>query len=1524
MEKQKRWQLYLILAVIVLTIYNILPTIIYYSKPLKSPIDAKQAEVVAEGIVSRVNSLENDSKDWLASFSKLLGVKPVSIELKDKDPGLFEVTFSNPRDAAIFKRFLPRAGVLIPFVPAQLSLSPESAEIDSPTVLVSREIAVHLDPKNIDKLFKFSPKYGSNGEIEPLYREIVYDRAMQLALGFGGPSRTAWQLTALSENTTDPQYDQITLSLAKELVDVDMALGKNSPLARRYFATFAQSASPKPEALLQTFTTRAEALKTTVTAQKDALQAELKKAKDAGRPVDSSQEHQVSVLENQRRTLESAITLVQKNGELFKNTAAPLNEEAIRAELASSEKTVDSSNKQQVVSLKGHNPFVEAVVIDWNSDKIRLKFYPDVNNARLSEEKNETAAFLKEKINLWMINDIARTSRFADENIAPDGDGFAVNVTALTNSQSILTMDLGQIAAAQVHQLADQLQHSWTPKHSDFASDAFPIMNYDTYKTLKPEEQKLGLIIYSPSMYSEAPPAGFRTGSIYVIARGLDTIQQKSKQAQGADDKQLIADIGQLQNVLQQKGFIGYPGSSYGIDPAYRKDFIFELNDYYSDLLKASREDFTVKGSKRFATLDFTDVEQRILALNKIDDRAQEDLLKWKEEYSAAQVDVNATSKYLVPEPTENPYWTNFKLSFVKFFRGDDRKVLKWGLDLSGGKTVHIGLRDHNGRPVTNPDDLRQAVNELYTRVNNMGVSERTIHIEGNNIVLDFPGSQNISASELVKASAMYFHIINEKFSPGNANLKDAVNQFLQDVWNEAVVTNRKDIESINTIAWQHLGGDATLQDTALHPRSDYAKTLYDNGLRLANPKDAIASPAFNDTLSSIGRMRGDEFSEWEGQSHPLAILFHNYALEGSSLSNVQVGYDPSQGNILTFGIKGSYEGADRTGSPRDDFYTWTSQFAEDKIGGTPKEEYTRGRGWRMAVILNDQIITNPSLHAALRDGATISGRFSQREVNQLAADLKAGSLSFTPRILSEANVSPELGREERKDGIVASIVALALVVIAMVGYYHFAGIVASCAVLFNILIMWGVLQNLGAALTLPGIAGIVLTIGMAVDANVLVFERIREEFKISGRIASAIQAGYRKAFTAIIDSNITTIIAALILLQFDSGPIKSFAVMLIIGIISSMFTALFMTRFFFAGWVQNPEHKSLTMSQFIGQTHFDFLKYAKAAIALSLIVIAIGTGFFFAERNTLFGMDFTGGYSLNVEVVEKPDHPSYRVEASDALLAQGATTNDVQIRELTRPNQLRIQLGMGMEEKGHPFYQMPERLQDSKLPYEYQHNPRIAWVLDSLNKAGLQVIPSQLPHLEDNWSVISGQLSDTMRNNAIIGLGIALLAILIYIAVRFEFKFAVSAVIGLIHDVLITVGILAIFHAMGLAVQIDLQVIGALMTIIGYSLNDTIIVFDRIREDLHIMRKMKYSEIINHALNVTLSRTIMTSGTTLLVLLALVFLGGKSIFSFSLVMTIGVIVGTASSLFIAAPVLLYLHNREEAREKEEKALKHS
>lgn len=1506
MEKQKRWQLYLIIAVLVLTLYNILPTIFYYSQPLKAPIDAKRAEEVALGMVERVNDIEKDSKAWLQSFNHLLGIKPLSIDLDPNNTAFYVVSFKNEQDAALFKRFLPRAGALIPFLPAQLELSPETAASETTRVVVQRNVPLVLDSSEIDQLFSFVPKYDENSQISTAYQEIVNDRVGAIAEAIAGPSRSGQLLvSAVNGNeVTDEQSQELVMSLAKEVVDIDRTLGSSSPIAKRLYAAFTQSAAKNREEVIPQFIVKVQELSKALKGRQDKAKEAKLALEEAGEPVDLANEQELLVLNSQIKVLESAEQILTARLTDFQKGNAPLTREAVAGLIAASEK-----GDKQTIDLAGYHPLIKGLVVDWEGSRVDLQLYPDVQEIRFQSANTETKTYVKDKLNQFLINDIARVSSLSDEQFRPNEETFVANLGTLSNATSYLKMNLGYLAAKQSDEILNQLLLSWSPTHQDLVRESYPIQSYESFKQASPQDQKLGLVVYAPVLYPSESLPGFRNGSIYVIAKGMDAIVKKYQENPTAPENLALADdFTQLNNVLQQLGFIGYSGSVFNLSKEFSKDYIFELNNYYSALIKATREDLTAKGSKRFAVLDFSDVEQRILTLNKIEDKIQEDLLKWKESYQAVQVDLNETSKYTVPQPTKNVYWENFKLSFAKFFRGDDRKVLKWGLDLSGGKTVRIALVDHNGRPVTAQEDLNQAVNELYNRINKLGVSERTIRVEGSTIMLDFPGSQNLSAADLIKASAMYFHIVNEKFTPSNPALAGSVRQFLQEIWNEAVVTNRKDLESINTIAWEHLGGDEQ-NPGQLSPRSESAKLLYDSGLRLANPKERSASSAFDDTLSTIGMFRGGDAGEWDNQTQPLIILFHNFALEGSNLENVYASYDSSQGNVLTFGVKGSYEGA--PGNPRDTFYNWTSQFAEDKISGSPKEAFSAGRGWRMAVVLNDSIITAPTLNAALREGGTISGRFSQREANQLAADLKAGSLSFTPRILSEQNVSPELGKEERAKGITASLIALALVVILMVGYYKFAGLVASCAVLLNIFIMWGVLQNLGAALTLAGIAGIVLTIGMAVDANVLVFERIREEFKATGRIASAIQAGYRKAFSAIVDSNITTIIAALILIQFDSGPIKGFAVTLIIGILSSMFTALFMTRYFFAGWVKNPENKQLNMAQFLKETHIDFLGKARAAMILSIIAVLVGAGFFFAERKTLFGMDFTGGYSLTLDIAEKQGQPNYRLEAIDAFLAKGASRSDFEVRELSRPNQLRVQFGTSMDEKGHPFYQLAESNGDSVYSYEYQRDPKLNWVVEALQSGGVPVQPSELTSLQKNWTIMSGQFSDSMRNNAIIGLAIALFAILVYITFRFEFKFAVGAVAGLVHDVAITLGVLAILHAIGLPVQIDLQVVGAIMTIIGYALNDTIIVFDRIREDTKLMKRASFSEVINHALNATLSRTVMTSGTTLVVLLALVLLGGQSIFSFSLVMTIGVLVGTLSSLFIASPVMLYFHNRE-------------
>ena len=362
------------------------------------------------------------------------------------------------------------------------------------------------------------------------------------------------------------------------------------------------------------------------------------------------------------------------------------------------------------------------------------------------------------------------------------------------------------------------------------------------------------------------------------------------------------------------------------------------------------------------------------------------------------------------------------------------------------------------------------------------------------------------------------------------------------------------------------------------------------------------------------------------------------------------------------------------------------------------------------------------------------------------------------------------------------------------------------------------------------------------------------------------------------------------------------------------MFTALFMTRFYFTGWMGNPKNKTLNMATWIRPTKIDFLKKAKAAFAAATAIILVGGYLIFSQGSTIFGMDFTGGFSLNLELLGDGSK-SYTDRVEKALVAGGADARDFQIRELNPSNNLRILFGTSMEQKGEPFCGMPLESEKSERKFSYEKNPRIVWVVDTLQKEGLAISSPALAGLESNWTSMSGQMSDSMRNNALIGLLISFICIFIYLAFRFEYKFAAAALICLFHDVLITIGLMGLLHAVGIPVQIDLNTVAALMTIVGYSLNDTIIIFDRIREEMRLSGGRSLSKIVNSALNATLSRTTITSGTTLLVLIALVALGGPSIFSFALVMTIGVFFGTLSSWFIASPLMLYFHGREVAKE---------
>lgn len=556
MEKQKPWQLYLIIAVLVLTLYNILPTIFFYTKPLKSPIDAPRAEQVSSSIISRVNSLEVDAKSWLASFCKLLGIKPLSIDLSPSNASLVQVSFNNEKDAALFKRFLPAAGDLIPFVPAQLELSPNSANTDSANVLVQRNIAFRLDPSEMNQIFQFVPKFAADNQISKEYRDIINDRIIQIATTIGGPSKHALEVSAVVNYDQSPEADELAVGLAKEIVDYDAVFGKNNPITKRIYSGFSQIQAKESENLPQKFLSKLEAL----TKKLKEQQTSLRKSQSEGIALDASQEQNLYVLNNQIQSLEGAVAILSKNLADFQKGNKPLTLEQAQTILAETQ----GKGLVQQLPLDGYNPFIKGLIVNWDASEVSLELYPDVQKLRFGTEKSDQQTFVRDKTNQFIINDIALLSRATDEVFQPNDESFVASLNSLGNSQSFLTMNLGFLANKRAHQVIDGLMVNWEPNNLDLVREAYPIRNYDEYKNAKVEDQKLGLVVYAPAMYSTNPPAGFRNGSIYVIAKGIEPIIQKYKESPEAPESQeLSKDFNSLNTLLQQMGFIGYSGSEF-------------------------------------------------------------------------------------------------------------------------------------------------------------------------------------------------------------------------------------------------------------------------------------------------------------------------------------------------------------------------------------------------------------------------------------------------------------------------------------------------------------------------------------------------------------------------------------------------------------------------------------------------------------------------------------------------------------------------------------------------------------------------------------------------------------------------------------------------------------------------------------------------------------------------------------------------------------------------------------------------
>jgi SecD/SecF fusion protein len=560
----------------------------------------------------------------------------------------------------------------------------------------------------------------------------------------------------------------------------------------------------------------------------------------------------------------------------------------------------------------------------------------------------------------------------------------------------------------------------------------------------------------------------------------------------------------------------------------------------------------------------------------------------------------------------------------------------------------------------------------------------------------------------------------------------------------------------------------------------------------------------------------------------------------------------------------------DNLGNPEINF-TLTSD------GGKRFAEVTRNNiGRQMAIVLDGELYSAPNINSAIETGSgVITGHFTDQEAQELANVLQ-NPLRAPLTIVSSEDVDPTLGKDSIKSGVLASILALIFVSLFMLIYYRVAGLAANVALVINVIILMGVMCSIGTTLTLPGIAGVVLTIGMAVDANVLIYERLREELAKGKSLRGAIAAGYARAFGTIFDSHVTTLISSVILIVMGTGVIKGFGVTLTIGVAASLFTSLVVTRLIFNFLLDRNLITNLTMWHVIKSSKVDFMKVARplSYLTTTFAIVAIAFGIF-ARGEKLFGVDFLGGDSTTFSFVQKLNVDQIR----SALTADGVKDAQIQYQKnvAAGAETLRVTTAVGSSKKVQSL--LAEKFPEAKLT----------------------------PIGEQNVGATVGK---EIQRSAIIASLLSMFGILVYVAFRYEFSFAIAAVAAVFHDVLLAIGCYCIANATS-GREFNATVVAAILTIIGFSINDKIVIFDRIREDLKLGVRGSFKDVINQALNQTLSRTIITSGTVFIATLCLYIFGGGVINDFAFTFLIGIITGTYSSIYVASAIVLRWHKGE-------------
>ena len=843
---------------------------------------------------------------------------------------------------------------------------------------------------------------------------------------------------------------------------------------------------------------------------------------------------------------------------------------------------------------------------------------------------------------------------------------------------------------------------------------------------------------------------------------------------------------------------------------------------------------------------------------------------------------------------------TYLNLFFQEFEKISNGTVKLSDPSIFGNKSlrdkINFKLTDEEVKPIIAEEisgSINTAFEVLRSRIDKFGVTQPNIQRIGNSgrILIELPGAKDIERVKKLLQSTAELQFWEVYSNQETANFLIQADGLLTELLKDEAIAQTAEKAKSSEI-------DALLGDV----KDSVAKTpstnklfaiLYPNIPQDANQLSSLIATASTKDTATVNQylamtevrallpedMRHAKFL-WDAKPQKETDVISLYAIKGNR-ENVA----PLEGDV----IEDALQQYDQLGANPEVSMTMNSRGS--KIWG---KMTTDNVGKFVAVVLDNQVYTAPRVNDAITTGRTsISGNFTVEEAQDLANVLKAGKLPAAAHIIQSEIVGPSLGQESIDSGLSSFMIAFVLVLIWMIFYYGRAGWYADIALGVNLLFIMGILTAFGAVLTLPGIAGIVLTIGMSVDANVIIFERIKEE-KLKGKgIKDSIRDGFNNALSSIIDGNVTTMLTGIILYVFGTGPVKGFAYTLIIGILTSFFTAIFITRLLLES--NSEKGKTFNFStnltkKWFTNLHVSFIKQRKIAYVISSTIIIAGL-FSLFTNGLNYGVDFVGGrsYTVRFENTVKP------TEVSNLLTDKFGSTPEV--KTYGDDNQLKITTKYKIEEEGgHIDDEVIGLLYEglkSKFPADFNleqftggYEGQTIGVMNSIKVE--PTIASDIK-IAAQWSIFG-----------------SLIVIFLYILLRFrKWQYSLGAVIASFHDALIVIALFSLLYKfMPFNMEIDQTFIAAILTIIGYSLNDTVVIFDRVREYVNEHKSWSYEKIIDEALSSTLSRTLNTAFTTLVVLGAIFIFGGDSLRGFMFALIIGIVVGTYSSLYIATPIL--------------------